>query len=291
MIIVNTQAGKTYQIGLIGKGIQLSRTPFMHEAEGKRLGLDYRYHLIDVDLMGSEPPPISEILNSVEASGYAGVNVTFPFKQSVMEFINDFSDVALAIGSVNTVIFDHGRRIGHNTDVSGFEESYRQNMEGCAQSSILLIGAGGAGVSVAHALLKGGVEKLYISDIDENAVGELVARLNKYFGDKARYAALSDWPELSTTLDGVVNATPVGMAKFPGCPFPKELISDRLWIADIIYFPLETELLKTARDLGCHTFSGSKMAIYQALHAFELFTGLVPNEEAMKKSFATYEKR
>ena len=290
IITVNVRTGKTFKIGLIGRGIQLSRTPFMHEAEGKRLGLDYRYDLIDVDLMGEVLPPISEILSSLEADGYAGVNVTFPFKQSVMKFIDEFSDAALAVGSVNTVIFDDGRRIGHNTDVTGFEESYRRNMEGRPQGSVLLIGAGGAGVSVAHALLKCGVEKLHISDIDENAVNELVGRLNRHFGDRAQPSSLSELPELSATLDGVVNATPVGMAKIPGCPFPKELIAERLWVADIIYFPLETELLKTARDLGCHTLSGSEMAVYQALHAFELFTGRHPDEDAMKASFAAYEK-
>lgn len=194
---MNTQAGKTCKIGLIGRGIQLSRTPFMHEAEGKRLGLNYKYDLIDVDLMGDAPPPISEILNSLEAAGYAGVNVTFPFKQSVMEFLDDFSDAAVAVGSVNTVIFEDGRRVGHNTDVTGFEQSYRQNMEGCAQGSVLLIGAGGAGVSVAHALLKCGVEKLYICDINENSVDALVQRLNEYFGDKAQSLALGNLPELS----------------------------------------------------------------------------------------------
>lgn len=287
---MNAQVGKTFKIGLIGKGIQLSRTPFMHEAEGKRLGLDYRYDLIDVDLMGEAPPPIFEILNSLEANEYAGVNVTYPFKQSVMAFIDDFSDAARAVGSVNTVIFDHGRRIGHNTDVTGFEQSYRRNMEGRKQDSVLLIGAGGAGVSVAHALLKCGVEKLYIADVDEGAAGELVVRLNGYFGDKAHNIALSGLPELSASLDGVVNATPVGMAKIPGCPFPRELLSERLWVADIIYFPLETELLKSARDIGCYTLSGSEMAVYQALHAFELFTGLRPDVDAMKASFAAFEK-
>lgn len=261
----------------------------MHEAEGKRLGLDYRYDLIDVDLMGEAPPPISEILSSLEARGYTGVNVTFPFKQSVMEFIDDFSDAARAVGSVNTVIFNDGRRTGHNTDVTGFEQSYSQSMKGRSQGAVLLIGAGGAGVSVAHALLKCGVEKLYILDIDASAVDALVARLNSHFGDKAQAVAVSDLLELSAALDGVVNATPVGMAKIPGCPFPKELISDRLWVADIVYFPLETELLKTARDLGCHTLSGSEMAVYQALHAFELFAGVCPDTDAMKASFAAYE--
>lgn len=286
---MNAQAGKTYKIGLIGRGIQLSRTPFMHEAEGKRLGLDYKYDLIDVDLMGEAPPSISEILSSLEARNYAGVNVTFPFKQSVMEFIDDFSDAARAVGSVNTVTFEDGSRVGHNTDVTGFEQSYRQNMEGRAQGAVLLIGAGGAGVSVAHALLKCGVEKLHICDIDENAVDALVLRLNDHFGDKAQSLALDDLPGLSDVLDGVVNATPVGMAKIPGCPFPKELLRERLWVADIVYFPLETELLKTARDIGCHTLSGSQMAVYQALHAFELFTGVCPDVDAMKASFAAYE--
>lgn len=286
---VNTQTEINYKIGLIGRGIQLSRTPFMHEAEGKRLGLDYQYDLIDVDLMGEAPPSISEILGSLEMDGYAGVNVTYPFKQSVMEFIDDFSHAALAVGSVNTVIFDNGKRTGHNTDVTGFEQSYLQNMEGRSQGSVLLIGAGGAGVSVAHALLKCGVGKLYISDIDESAVQTLVGRLNGYFDDKARCVASSDLQKRSATLDGVVNATPVGMEKIPGCPFPKEMLSERLWVADIIYFPLETELLKTARNLGCHTLSGSEMAVYQALHAFELFTGLRPDGDAMKASFAAYE--
>lgn len=289
--VLNNPTETSFKIGLIGKGIQLSRTPFMHETEARRLGLTFKYDLIDTDLMGETPPPVSQILNMLEEQGYTGANITFPFKQTAMEFIDEFSDAAIGVGSVNTVLFRDGKRFGHNTDVSGFEQSYRENMMDQPKKSVLLIGAGGAGVSVAHALLKCGVGKLFVADTNHTMADKLVSRLNSQFGGTANVISVEVFPEISNSLDGVVNATPIGMAKLPGSPFPEKLIQQKMWIVDIVYFPLETELLNTARAIGCHTLSGAEMAVFQALHAFELFTGISADAAAMKSSFAAFENR
>ena len=277
------------RVGLIGRGIQLSRTPFMHETEGRRQGLDYSYCLIDLDEPEHAATNAAQALASVENQGFAGVNVTFPFKQSIMEHVHDVSEAAQAVGAANTIVFRKGRRIGHNTDVTGFDSGFRRCMKGRRLETVLLLGAGGAGGAVAHALLEYGVGTLLILDTLPDQATALTERLRSRFGGKARVQTVEQLEDIAGSLDGIVNATPVGMAKSPGCPFPKHLLSGRIWVADVIYFPLETELLAAARKAGCLTMSGAEMAIFQAAHAFELFTGLQADSIAMRASFDAYD--
>lgn len=279
------------RVGLIGHGIQLSRTPNMHVAEGKMLGLDYQYDLIDTgqietgQVEGSQN--IAEILKQVEKDEFRGVNVTHPFKQAAMDHLDHLSDAARAVNAVNTVVFQNGKRFGHNTDYWGFCEAFRLQLADVAPGRVLLLGAGGAGGAVANALLDNGVVHLVIFDPDSAAMTSLAQRLAQRVGSD-RVSVAADLPSEIDLADGLVNASPVGMESFPGSPIPAEKLSARHWVADIIYFPLETELLAMARARGCQTMDGSGMAVFQAVRAFELFTGVKPDPDRMRATFNAF---
>lgn len=270
--------------GLIGQGIQGSRTPAMHQAEGERLGLHYFYQLLDTDQMRPNKPSLEQLLDATQYCGFSGLNITFPYKQQVIPWLDELSETAKAVGAVNTVVFKEGKRIGHNTDLSGFALSFQEEMGAAKRDSVLLIGAGGAGLAVAHALFQLGVTKLFITDMSAERAQALAQSLSAQYSPKSAVATCIS-TELIPQIDGLVNATPVGMAKLPGTPFPLELLEARLWVVDIIYFPLETELLKAARLKGCHVASGAGMAVFQAVAAFELITGLKPEAEALRSTF------
>jgi len=276
--------GASVLIGLMGRNIQASRSPAMHEAEGRRQGLNYIYKLIDIDRMGPNPPGLDQLLRFAEHLGYCGLNVTYPFKQEVIAHLDELSGHAAAIGSINTVVLRNGRRVGHNTDAWGFAESFRLNMAGSARDTVLLLGAGGAGGAVAQALVEAGVERLLVNDVDAARARALAERLASQVGAE-RVAATDDVAAAMALADGVVNATPVGMSVMPRTPIAPELLSPRLWVVDIIYFPMETALLKAARSKGCRIMDGADMAVFQAARAFEHFTGLPADAAKMRATF------
>lgn len=189
-----------------------------------------------------------------------------------------------ALGAVNTVLLRDGRRIGHNTDLFGFGENFRRGLANAARKRVVQVGAGGAGAAVAHALLSEGVEQLTIFDSDAGRATHLAADIATRFGS-GRAVAGKNLAGAMSTADGVVNCTPVGMAKFPGLPLQAELLHPDMWVADIIYFPLETALLHAARQRGCRTLDGGGMAVFEAVQAFRLFTGMEPNAERMLRHF------
>ena len=256
----------------------------MHEREGARLGLDYAYRLVDFDQLGLEDAALGAIIAAAEDLGFTGLNVTHPFKQGVVPFMTELAPDAAAIGAVNTIVFKNGRRIGHNTDSWGFAESFRENMSGCRLDRVLQLGAGGAGAAVAHALLDLGAARLALFDTAANRAEQLADSLNARFAGRVEIA--TDIAAVFAQAGGVVNATPVGMAKYPGVPFAPGLLQSRHWVAEIIYFPAETALLRLARELGCRTLSGLGMAVNQAVRAFELFTGMPPDRASMTRHFA-----
>lgn len=271
-------------VGLIGTGIGASRTPALHEREGERQGVNYVYKLIDAAELGLGPADLPDLLRAARRFGFAGLNVTHPFKQAVLPHLDGLSPDAEQLGAVNTVVFRDGKAIGHNTDWSGFAESFRRELSDAPREHVVLVGAGGAGAAVAHALLKLGVETLSIVDAEPARAENLAESLGLRFGE-ARVRA--DATSSVGAAQGLVNATPLGMAKYPGLPVPADLIRPDLWVADIVYFPLETELLRVARARGCRTMAGGGMAVFQAADAFRLFTGLEPQPERMLRHFET----
>ncbi len=279
-----TGQGLSFLLGLIGAGIQASRTPGMHELEGDALGLRVLYRLIDLERLGLGPEALPELMLAAERLGFAGLNVTHPCKQAVLAHLHEVAPEAAALGAVNTVVLRDGRRVGHNTDSFGFAEALRRGLPGAPLDRVVQLGAGGAGAAVAHALLGLGVGRLLLHDTARDRAEALAARLTAH-GGAGRIAVAPDLARALEAASGLVNTTPVGMTAYPGLPLPRELLRAELWVADIVYFPLETELLRTARELGCRTLDGGGMAVFQAVRAFELFTGRAPDAARMRRHF------
>ena len=274
----------SFLVGLIGSGIQASRTPAMHEREGDEQGLRYIYQKIDLDALRFGVEALPDLLLAAERMGFAGLNITHPCKQAVIPLLNELSPDAEALGAVNTVVLRGGKRRGENTDWWGFAEAFRRNMAGAALGRVVQLGAGGAGAAVAHALLTLGVQHLTVHDIDTDRAAALAGRLADRFGD-GRAAVGTDLAAMIAEADGLVHCTPTGMTAHPGLPLPATLLRPALWVAEIVYFPRETELLRLARAQGCRTLDGGSMAVFQAVEAFRLFTGITPDAERMLRHF------
>lgn len=270
--------------GLIGAGIGRSLTPAMQEEEARRQGLRLHYQLIDLERSGAGVEALPVLLAAARLMGYAGLNVTYPCKQAVVALLDDLSDEARAIGAVNTIVNRGGRLVGYNTDCSGWRWGFENTLPQADLSRVVLLGAGGAGSAIAHALLQMGTGRLLIHDQVPQRAGSLAADLARLHGE-GRVACADDLAAAMGTATGLVHATPTGMAKMPGLPLPAQLLRPDLWVAEVVYFPLETALLEAARSIGCATVDGGTMAVGQAIGAFELFTGLPADGNRMKSHF------
>ncbi|MBX9962366.1 MAG: shikimate dehydrogenase [Burkholderiales bacterium] len=275
----------SFLIGLIGAGIQASKSPAMHEQEGAAHGFRYWYRLVDIDVLGVGPEALPQLLSAAELMGFTGLNITHPFKQAVIPHLTELSDDARALGAVNTVLLRAGKRIGHNTDWSGFAASFQRGLPDAPRDRVTLLGAGGAGAAVAHAILTLGAEHLAVFDVESERARKLAANLAVRFG-AARATAVADLRASIQQSQGLVHATPTGMKAHPGLPLPADWLRPDLWVAEIVYFPLETELLRAARRIGCRTLDGGGMAVFQAVDAFRLFTGAEPDPQRMLDHFA-----
>ena len=280
------KSSKSFLCGLIGAGLQKSRTPPMHEQEGQAQGLRYVYRTIDIEQLGVGVEALPELLRAAKLMGFNGLNITHPFKQLVLPLLDELSDDARALNAVNTVVIKDGRMTGHNTDWCGFAEGFKRGLPDVARNCAVQLGAGGAGAAVAHAAMQLGIQKLYLRDVD-SAKAQLVAdSLNARFG-AGRVVVCTDLEAAMAEADGLIHATPIGMANYPGLPLPEALLNARHWVAEIVYFPLETELLRVAKAKGCRVLNGGGMAVFQAVGAFQLFTGSEPDAERMKAHFAS----
>lgn len=274
-----------YLTGLIGRDIQASLTPRLHESEADAQGVRLIYRLFDFAADGMDESDLPRMLDALHLAGFAGVNVTHPYKQAVIAHLDDLSPQAAQIGSVNTVVFRDRRRIGYNTDVSGFAENLRSGLpQGTATDAVVQMGAGGAGAATAHALMDLGVRALTLFDSDTSRATTLCDALCAAHG-VGRAVVGHDLPAAIAQAHGIVNATPMGMAVHPGSAIPRALLDPRLWVTDIVYFPLETQLLREARAAGCTTLDGSGMTIFQAVGAFHHFTGLAADPVRMGANF------
>ncbi|MFJ1558435.1 shikimate dehydrogenase [Streptomyces mirabilis] len=277
----------TYLVGLIGSGIGPSLSPALHEREADRQGLRYVYRLIDIDVLGVGPEAVGDLVRAARDLGFDGLNITHPCKQLVIDHLDELAPQAAALGAVNTVVFEGGRAIGHNTDVTGFAASFARGLPDVPLERVVQLGAGGAGAAVAHAVLTLGAGHVSVVDAMPDRAADLAAGLNRHFGAGRAAAASPDaLGGLLARADGVVHATPTGMAAHPGLPFPAELLHPGLWVAEVVYRPLETELLRTARAVGCATLDGGGMAVFQAVDAFRLFTGREPDAVRMLADIA-----
>jgi shikimate dehydrogenase len=273
-------------VGLVGAGISASLSPAMHEQEGRHQGLSLAYHRIDLEQLALGTGSLTDILQWAIRLGFEGLNITHPAKQAIMPFLDELTEDARALGAVNTVVIRDGHTTGHNTDWSGFVRGLDRQLPNVAIDRLVLVGAGGAGAAVAFGLLKKGAGHLEVFDTDQQSATDLVERLTAVFGP-GRLSVGRDLAAAVSKADGLVHATPTGMAAHPGLAFPEELIQPSLWFADVPYFPLETELVSVARSRGCAVANGGGMAVFQAVGAFELFSGLAPDAERMMRHFTS----
>lgn len=264
--------------GLIGAPIAHSASPAMHERAAEALGLRGHYQLIEV--AGADATGLRMMLEGVRRLGFAGVNVTYPYKEAVVPLLDALAPGAAAMGAVNTVVVSDGRLTGHNTDTTGFGRAVAPLLAPSG-NAIAVIGAGGVGKAIAFALASRDVTDIRIFDSEPARAATLAALLAPRGG--ARVA--SSVEDALHGATGLVNGTPVGMLPNRGMPVPAALLHDKLWVADAVYSPLITPLLAAAQERGAKIMTGRELAIYQAADAFELFTGLAPSTEIMGEAF------
>lgn len=273
---------QSYVVALVGADLGTTLTPALHESEAEMLGLRYVYRTIDIAELGLSAEVVGQVLPAAQWLGLAGLNVTHPCKRYVLPLLDEVSPEAAVIGAVNTVLIGDGRTVGHNTDWTGFAKSFQCGLPGADLGKVLLLGAGGAGAAVCYALLSLGAEHVTVTDVRSESAGALADSLGERFGrGRVGTAEQEHVGDVLSAADGVVNATPVGMSGSPDSPLPAGALRGDHWVADIVYRPIATPLLVAARDRGCRTLSGGGMAVYQAAHAFQLFTGVVPDERRM----------
>lgn len=277
-----TRASARHVVGLIGEDILGSLSPVLHEREAELLGLRYSYLTFDLRELRLAADTVGELVQAARRLGFSGLNVTHPCKQLVIEHLDGLAKEAEAINAVNTVVFEDGAAVGHNTDWTGFGESLRRFLPGVATEEVVVVGAGGAGSAAAFALLSGGAGHVTVVDVVPERAEALATSLAPSFG-KGRLTAdgVRALRARLAVADGVVQATPVGMAPRGGLPFDATLLRPSSWVYDIVYRPRETELLQRARALGCRTLSGGPMVVFQAAEALRLFTGATPDAKRM----------
>lgn len=275
---------QSYLVGLIGDGVMPSLTPPLHEREADQHRLRYLYRPIDLTEIHRPAQDVGQLLRAAAELGYNAFNITHPCKQLVMEHLDEISPNAASIGAVNTVVIRDGKFHGHNTDASGFGWALATGLPQVPLETVLQLGAGGAGAAVAYALLDSGVRHLILVDPDEQRAGQRAAALSQNFPNRQISTATPQQaPQLLAQVDGLLNASPIGMHHHPGLPLELTNLEPRHWVADCVYRPVDTELITTARERGCRVLDGGNMAVGQAVDAFEIITGIRPDPVRMRE--------
>jgi shikimate dehydrogenase len=275
---------KKLLVGLIGAGIQRSLSPALQEEEARHHGLRLHYQLIDLDPARVGNEALTGLIVAARIMGFAGLNITYPCKQAVIPLLDGVSDEARAIGAVNTVVREGERLVGYNTDGPGWAWGFQRALPNADLSRVVLIGAGGAGAACADAVLRLGAREVMVVDQEPARARELAERLNQNFQGR-RAGAAGDAASALAGASGLIQATPVGMARHPGMPLQERLLRPSLWVSEVVYVPLETELLKAARRIGCPTVDGGHMNVGQAVRGFRLFTGVEADAARMDAHF------
>jgi shikimate dehydrogenase len=272
-------------LGLIGRNIQGSLSPPLFADAFGAAGIDGYYHLLDADRLPGRQLP--QLLEAIKAAGFAGANITYPFKQEIISLLDAVDPEAAQVGAINTVaISPDGRATGYNFDRRGWRNSYAESLGAASAqgATVVQVGAGGAGRAVAFALMDLGVADLVLHDLDAARANALQADLSRHYGP-SRCRLAQDLERDIAAAAGVVNATQVGMRGFPGNPVPVAALKADHWAADVIYTPMQTEFLKAAAAKGARTLNGSGMCVHQAVEAFRQLTGVTPDPARLHRAF------
>ncbi|MCA9508477.1 MAG: shikimate dehydrogenase [Myxococcales bacterium] len=262
-------------VGLIGWPLSHSLSPAMHNAAFRYLGLEKWMY---VPLPVSNSDQIKEALYGLRALGFFGANVTVPYKETVLPYMNRLSPSAKAIGALNTISIDsQGDLVGYNTDGDGFICDLHEQGIDVSSMNVLLLGAGGAARAVAHALLANGCTRLSIVNRTYSQADSLAQFLVSKFPQS--HLAAGEFTKLTIErmlpADLVINATSVGLDSLSGAmPWDKSIkFSKNQIVYDLIYNPSQTEFLNKAQRDGAQVINGLGMLVQQGALAFKIWTG------------------
>jgi shikimate dehydrogenase len=262
---------KTRITGLIGYPVEHSFSPDMHNAAFEELGLNFCYIAMAVS-----PERLPDAVEGIRSLGFHGINVTVPHKQNIMPLLDDIEDEAQFIGAVNTVKNEGGRLKGFNTDGRGFIESVREAGIDLTGRNVFIVGAGGAARAIGYYISRM-ASVLNIFDIDSDKASMLADDLGKIEGKVNHIQNLKE----AMSADIIINATPLGLKNGDPLPFDTDMLESRQIVCDLIYW--DTELLRRARSRGCRTMNGLGMLLWQGAIAFQIWTGISPPVELMRK--------
>jgi len=266
------------RLALIGDNIAASRAPLLHTIAGRLCGLDVRYErLVPAELAMS----FEALLAHCRATGYRGVNVTYPHKERAAVGLHIPDPTVRRIGAVNTILFEPDGEKGFNTDYTGFVAAYRSVFGKERPGVATIVGAGGVGRAIAFALFDLGAEEVRLVDVEPAKVAALAAALG-VAGRSTRVSACADMAAAAEGADGIVNCTPIGMVGHPGSAVPASMLAGRRWAFDAVYTPLETEFLRLARGCGVRVMTGFELFFHQGIDAFRLFTGRAVDARALR---------
>lgn len=287
---INEITGHTRLTGLLGSPVAHSKSPLMHNEAFRLLRLDYVYLCFDV-----KEGSLKTAFEGLKKLNVAGFNCTMPDKTAICELLDDLSPAAKMIGAVNTVVNENGRYIGHNTDGIGYMQSVKDAGFDIKGETMTLLGAGGAASSIFVQAALDGVKKINLFSIKDRfweKAEKMVDMVNSNTDCDAKLIELGNDDILNEAISNskiLTNATSVGMAPNTDSCIVKDfsVFNENLIVSDVIYNPMETKLLKIAKEHGCPTFNGIYMLLYQGAEAFKLFTGKdMPVEEIKKKYFS-----
>jgi shikimate dehydrogenase len=270
------------RLGLIGDNIAASKAPLLHRLAGRLCGIDVTYDLLPPAKAGLS---FDALFDRCAREGYLGLNITLPYKETVMPRLEiDDTDIA-AIGACNTVLFDRAPPRGHNTDYSGFVAAFTRTFGGAPPGAVAIAGAGGVGKAVAFALARLGAAALRLFDLDrrraEATAGALALRYPGLAIDLAESAEA-----VANGADGVVNCTPRGMVGYGGSAFAASAFGGARWAFDAVYTPVETEFVAAARARGIAVMSGYELFLHQGIDAFRIFTARAVDPDALRAALA-----
>jgi shikimate dehydrogenase len=252
----------------------------MHNAAFEAVGLNCRYLPFVV-----QEKDLRAAVEGIRALNLIGINVTMPHKETVISYLDELSDDSKRIGAVNTIKNLDGKLKGFNTDTCGFLDALEEQGFSSAGKNAIILGAGGAAKAVAVALAGSGSSNIAIIARDAAKAGDLKARLTAHFAETSVKTLTfdDDLADIFEKGNLVVNATPIGMEESAGtAPIPLDLINESHFVYDLIYTPLETALVKGAKERGARAAGGLGMLLYQAVRAFAIWTGQTPPVEVMR---------
>lgn len=275
-------SAKHVKLGLIGDNITRSKSPRLHREAGRLTGLDVTYDRLIPKDMGLS---FDAVFDQAHSSGYRGINVTYPYKETVSRRVSVADPLVQAIGAVNTVVFEPGGPRGFNTDYTGFMSAYRLVRGSAEPGTVCLIGTGGVGKAVAFGLVGLGAAVIRCVDLNREKAEALRDALTAA-GSTTKVELYTDAAEAAAGAGGLINCTPVGMAGLEGTPLPAAAMQGAAWAFDAVYTPVETQFLQDAAAQGLTVISGYELFFGQGVDAWGIFTGEPIDTGALRQAIS-----